>query len=73
MRKILVITGNKKQYNLWCRENNVEPRNAVYVSSEDMLRGSHIEEWQIVKWGTWAERKDISQILSTIEACGYPL
>lgn len=55
-KKALVIAGNYKQFWDWLRENNFHPFDYVYVD-ENSWRGFH--NIQVIKIGTWYERKDI--------------
>ena len=61
--KKVVIAGNYRQYVNWCRENNLQLRDAFYIDRIDQLFGLELAADDIVKVGTWYQRHDIDKLL----------
>lgn len=60
MKKILVVTGNRKQFDFWCCVHGVNPRDSspfVYFSDMEKIRSCEFS--MIIKYGTWYERRNI--------------
>jgi len=59
---ILIIAGNQDQYRYWIREN------IRYINDPKDLLVRNLNNCEIVRTGTFYERKDINEIESIIEA-----
>lgn len=70
----IVVAGNYREFDYWCRYVNDPPINpydgraAVYVSSVITILGRRFSKDQIVQYGTYFERRDWPGIGREIEA-----
>jgi len=64
MSKYYVVAGNGVQYSQWIKERGLSPKEWVYVSGRDTLRGIRNPEGRFI--GTWYERKDAFDILTVL-------
>jgi hypothetical protein len=68
-KPILVVAGSRAQFRKWCRDTgHHERRDAVYVSSERVLRGRQGGTYVIT--GTGLERRDIAEIERSLRIVG---
>lgn len=60
MDKTLVFAGNYNQYLAYCREHNVSPLRASYITSPEQIQG--LRNPIVVRVGSYALREDASRI-----------
>ncbi len=53
MEKTLIIAGNYRQFKDWCQRNYCAPKNAIYASHKDVVRG--LRGVKIVETGSYWE------------------
>jgi hypothetical protein len=70
--KQIVVAGNYRQAVNWMRENNIHPRDAVYASSRDSIRGYSPERTEYVTVGTWQDHPEIYRILEELRWSHIP-
>lgn len=58
----LVLAGNYNQFIRWCEENKENPRKHTFISDGDCLQGRRLVPSQIVRYGTFFERRDLIEI-----------
>lgn len=66
--KHFVVCGNVFEYDRYLRENQLDSHLCAYVSSIDSIRGTRNPKG--IFTGTWWNRKDIIDIVSTLAAQG---
>jgi hypothetical protein len=59
----VVLAGNFREFQFWCRENNRNPhdRNLIYASEMSRVRG--LGAIRVVTYGTWVHRRDAFEML----------
>ena len=64
-RKKYIVAGNYQEYKFFINKKKIDPKDFVYVSNADMLRGQKdIHGYYI---GSWRNREDIDSIKLSIE------
>lgn len=61
----LVLAGTRHQFEDWCREQDVNPRDrsvARYVWRQDDVRGITQQELHMVVYGTFWQRRDAQML-----------
>ena len=56
MKQIIVLAGNREQFENYLAENGLTDSEAVYGYFPDSIMG--VDASEVVKVGTWYERKD---------------
>jgi hypothetical protein len=69
-RRMLVVAGTYVQFKGW-RAEREERQQAVYVSSELILRGRIAADNDLCFVGTWLSRSDLAAVLDGLRICGY--
>jgi hypothetical protein len=67
-QRILVLSGNYREFELWCREHNVNPKHPdpfVYYNDSNKIRGLRFSS--VIRDGTWYNREDIDE--DAIKSC----
>lgn len=61
-----ILAGNFQEFIRYCQDNYLIPKqkggNAIYVDRPEMLRGIRCSKNQLIKYGTYYERKDRYEI-----------
>ena len=63
----LVFSGTYQQAKWWARGKSLGPREWTYLSDHSKLCGVMPPEYQVVRYGTWYERKDADDMEKEIE------
>lgn len=50
--KYWILAGNYRQFKNCCRERNINPKEAIYVSDINRIRGRNLPE-EIIEYGTF--------------------
>lgn len=61
-RAVFVIAGNHRQGVEWVRSERLNPREAIIVDSVRDLRGVQLDPEDVVRVGTWSERRDLPEL-----------
>ena len=62
----IVVAGNYREFLNWCFDNQIDPREALYVSEFHVLKGMTLKASQIFRTGTFYMRDDLHQIENEI-------
>ena len=71
-RKIAILSGSYREFDWYCRQNNLDRHKVIYIS-----RAVHIEgilsdpPLLVIRIGKWRTRPDSEQIEQLCRACGY--
>ena len=64
MKRYYIVAGNYEQYHAWIKERGLSPKEWVYVSGRDTVRGVRNPEGRFI--GTWYQRDDAFDILTVL-------
>jgi hypothetical protein len=64
MKRYYIVAGNYEQYHAWIKETDLSPKEWVYVSGRDTVRGVRNPEGRFI--GTWYQRDDAFDILTVL-------
>lgn len=60
-RRIAVIAGSRREYDDWCRQQEISPRTGgAFYATPMSLRG--YSDVEVARTGTWRERRDLAEI-----------
>jgi hypothetical protein len=51
--KQLVLAGNQREFENYCRRNNLSSEDAVFLETADQLRGTTADSFEFVKLKNW--------------------
>lgn len=75
-RRVAVVAGNYRQYVTWCRDNGEPLRggSVFYATVESLGRVSlgSVSRVEVVRTGTWQERRDLADIEALLAAANRP-
>jgi hypothetical protein len=65
--RLVVLAGNFREFQFWCRENERNPRdrNLIYASEFHRLRG--LGKVRYITYGTWYWRRDAWEIKNYLD------
>lgn len=62
MKRIIILAGSLKQFNYWCDEMGINPKNPKYIYADRPEKILGIEAEQVIEIGTFYERSDAREM-----------
>jgi hypothetical protein len=60
--RLVVLAGNFREFQFWCRENNRNPRDRNLIYASEMHRLQGLGKVRYITYGTWYLRRDAFEI-----------
>ena len=67
----LILAGNYRQFLDWCKEEGVDPRTRSIRYIHDVHSILGMRDYEVIRYGTYYERKDFNDIEDEIKATSY--
>lgn len=74
MAKWVVLAGNYREYQQWCRRNVIHPRDALFVAESSNLggRGRDLSTATWIRTGTFLDRRDVDEVMAMAKVMQAP-
>jgi hypothetical protein len=68
----IILAGNRAEFWEWQKWTRTGPREAIYMVSAQSVRGYSIRPGDLVRVGTWYQRRDLEDLEEAIQRASHP-